>query len=215
MISGNWTRMPVLLLVDVALPEEHRELLGEELSDPEVNITPLESVTLAMPAALEAMRLDGYARRIQTEFPYELSDTTAQLALYSIFRKMRAGLRLSDYPARPYGLINHRVDSPADYLRIAEEYMSNQDPLTLARLYSIERPPPAAYMPCCMANPEALLAFAKTIATGVVVATVDPDKAPNLPFVMVPEFTDEAEEYVSAVMDTAEILFRQLKVKNT
>lgn len=214
MISGNWTRIPLLLLVDQDLPEEHLSAILKAVSDPELNMTRLESVTLQIPGILESMRKDGYARRILLEYPYEISDTAVRLALYEAFKKLRVGIQLSAYPAQPYGLIDHTVRSPRDYLRIADEYMSLQDPLTLSRLLGIERPPPAAYLDCAMEAPGALLAFAKTIATGVVVATTQPECVPQLPFVMTPEFVDDAEEYVDAVLDIAGNVFQQLKAKN-
>ena len=82
------------------------------------------------------MQKDGYHRKVNLEFPYEVDTSPVIIAVNSILKKNYAKTSSLGYDvAVSYGYIDHFFKDEDDIPRIANDMVGNQDPLTLTNIF--------------------------------------------------------------------------------
>jgi hypothetical protein len=169
----KYKKAKVYLLVDTgSITDTRLRIMHKMLSDPEINLHQLMDCAPQIVASLLALRNEGYHKQIKDEYTYELHDNVFQLAANRVFASYYKNLHLSMTPAESYAGMDHTIKSKEDYFRLAEDYMSVQDPYTLSLLHNLIPMKPALWSCTDMqTNPDAIIATAATLAEHVFVAT--------------------------------------------
>lgn len=184
-IQGVWKRVPTLLLIDRGISAAAHTALMRRLAAlaRTMRVNQFPDIPSMLPAELDKMRSDGHHRQIHDKFPYDIDANIVACAMNNVFKSVRKGLTISPTPAEPYGSFNHTVINREDYIRLAHQYLSVQDPYTLSFVYSFDnstRPPDIAWIESNVnMNLDVILPFAKTISASLVIATTACAKIPK------------------------------------
>lgn len=212
MASGQWYRLPLLVVVDSALPESHRTLIKLELKNRGAQSYRFPTTWIDK-EVVEMRNNLGYSVALKT-FPYKMTEAIAMRLIHQCFKNIANNV----YPhAVPMAGLSLAVNRPRDLLCLTEQLLSRMDFSVFGALYGLKQNalPPVLLLEAPIGSSAAWDVLGHKLAAGVVLATTDSQDVLKSDYSQTIRLNDEeGDEFATLVSDVSEALFEEIKRHN-
>ena len=133
LIYNRLYKVPAWIVVD--LPKDVAKTLIEEFKA--AGAHEMRLIADSFPLTVNEMAGKGWAHEVHKPMPFNANPDFVFFSIAHHIKKLGLNKTLSGTPEKPISTLNRRIESGDDYVRLFNDVMSNEPPITLSHIFGI------------------------------------------------------------------------------